>query len=213
MLDLTAERARIFRITHIENVPWILEHGVHCFNSRCRDPNFREIGNPDLIRKRTQRRVPVPPGGALSDYVPFYFTPYSPMLLNIKTGYNGLKRTPMSDIAILVSSLRKVAEAGLKFVFTDRHAYVMAANFFTDLQDLNRVDWNILQRRDFDKRDPDDPGKCERYQAEALIQDVLPVSVVTGIVCYGSTQETRLREEIERLSLQTQVAARPGWYS
>ena len=48
-----------------------------------------EIGNPDLIDKRTHRIVPAPPGGTLSDYVPFYFTLYSPMLYNIKTGMEG----------------------------------------------------------------------------------------------------------------------------
>jgi hypothetical protein len=101
MYDLTAERALIFRITHIENVPWILANGLHCGNSACRDPNFRDIGKADLIEKRSTRSVPIPPGGVLSDYVPFYFTPYSPMLYNIKTGYNGVKVTPMPDIAIL----------------------------------------------------------------------------------------------------------------
>jgi len=212
MIELTPERARIFRITHIENVPWVLDHGIHCSNSTCRDPNFREIGNPELINRRTQRRVPIPPGGVLSDYVPFYFTPFSPMLLNIKTGHNGLKRTSMSDIAILVSSLYRVTVANLEFVFTDRHAYVMAAEFSSDLSELDRIDWSILQMRSFDKRDPDDPGKCERYQAEALIKGIVPVTALGGIVCYGPEQESRLQEEVNRRSLQLRVVARPDWY-
>jgi hypothetical protein len=212
MLELTPEKARIFRITHIENVPWILENGLHCCNSPCRDPSFYEIGNPELIGKRTQRIVPIPPGGVLSDYIPFYFTPFSPMLLNIKTGYNGLKRTPMSDIVIIVTSLHKVEEGNLDFVFTDRHAYVIAAEFFNNLSELNRIDWNVLQRRSFDKRDPDDPGKCERYQAEALIKSIIPVSVLSGIVCYSSTQESRLQEEVKRRALELKVVARREWY-
>src|SRR5437870_5729775 len=102
MVELTAEKALIFRITHIENVPWILANGLHCCNSNCLDSNFRQIGNPDLIDKRTTRTVPIAPYCRLSDYVPFYFTPHSPMLLNIRTGYNGVKKTPMPDIAIVV---------------------------------------------------------------------------------------------------------------
>jgi len=128
MLELTPERARIFRITHIENVPWILENGLRCCNSTCRDPNFREIGNRELIAKRKGHPVPIPPGGTLGDYVPFYFTPFSPMLFNIKTGWHGVQQRPMSDIAILVTSLHKVAQEGLEFVFTDRHAYVIQRN-------------------------------------------------------------------------------------
>ena len=132
MSRISRENAFIFRITHIENVPWLMENGIHCSNSDKRDPNFHPIGNPDLIDKRTHRVVPVPPGGTLSDYVPFYFTHHSPMLYNIKTGYNGIRMTPMSEIVILVTSLHRVAEDQLPFVFTDRHAYLQAAQFTSD---------------------------------------------------------------------------------
>ena len=71
-------------------------------SSGTRDPDFVSIGNPDLIAKRAGRVVAIPPGGSLSDYVPFYFTPRSPMLYNIVTGHNGMKQTPRQDIAILV---------------------------------------------------------------------------------------------------------------
>ena len=84
MNSLNSERALIFRIAHIKNTPWILDHGLHCRNSEECDPNFVEIGNPELIVKRIHRTVPISPGGLLSDYIPFYFTPYSPMLYNIK---------------------------------------------------------------------------------------------------------------------------------
>src|SRR6266446_10848878 len=133
---VTQEKALIYRITHIDNVPWILENGLHCRNSTTRDPNFREIGNQELVGKRSNRIIDVPPQGTLSDYIPFYFTPHSPMLYNIKTGWNGLKQTPMPDIAIIVSSLYALAERGIRFVFADRHAYVMAAQFSNDLGDL-----------------------------------------------------------------------------
>ena len=84
--DLNPERARIFRVTHAANLRWVLTNGLHCANSKVRDPAFVPIGNPDLIDKRTHRQLPAPHKGALSDYVPFYFTPWSPMMLNIKTG-------------------------------------------------------------------------------------------------------------------------------
>jgi len=128
MSSISPEKALIFRITHIENVPWIIANGLHCGNSATLDPNYREIGNPELIVKRANRAVPIPPGGTLSDYIPFYFTPCSPMLFNIKTGHNGMKQTPMPEIALLVSSLHKLADQGISFVFTDRHAYLRTAD-------------------------------------------------------------------------------------
>ena len=89
---LTPEKALIFRIVHRDNVPWILDNGLHCKNSKVSDPNFVEIGNKDLIGKRGRHLVKQPPGGTLSDYIPFYFTPFSPMLFNIKTGWGGIRQ-------------------------------------------------------------------------------------------------------------------------
>ena len=76
-LALTQKNGLIFRITHRDNVPWILENGMHARNGARFDAWCRNIGNIDLIDKRLRRAVPVPPGGTLSDYVPFYFTPRS----------------------------------------------------------------------------------------------------------------------------------------
>lgn len=53
---------------------------------RVLDPNFRNIGNLDLIDKRAHRVVKVGPDGTLGDYVSFYFTPFSIMMFNIHTG-------------------------------------------------------------------------------------------------------------------------------
>ena len=50
--SLNPEKALIFRITHIDNVPWLLDHGLHCRNGGLTDPSFRSIGNPELIDKR-----------------------------------------------------------------------------------------------------------------------------------------------------------------
>ena len=89
-INLPPERGLLFRITHIANLPWLLANGLHCANSAVVDPGFVAIGNPELIGKRTHRMVPLHPSGTLADYVPFYFTPKSPMLLNIKTGRSEL---------------------------------------------------------------------------------------------------------------------------
>jgi hypothetical protein len=211
MSNLNPDKALIFRITHIANVPWLLEHGLHARNSPEFDPDFRNIGNPDLISKRHLRAVPIPPGGTLSDYVPFYFTPYSIMLYNIHTGYGGVPPVPNDDIVILVSSLHKVAEMGLKFVFTDQHAYPVTARYFNRLKDLGQIDWQLLQARDF-KHDPEDPGKKERYQAEALIHRHLPVTALLGIGCHSKAAEARLQPKLQRHKIAADLVVRPTWY-
>src|SRR5258708_1863941 len=115
MAKLGPEAAHIFRITHVDNVPWILRHGLHCKTSKSTDPDFISIGMPELIQKRTTHIVPIAPGGSLGDYVPFYFTPWSVMMYNIKTGYNGVTKRANSEIAIIVTSLHKLKEVGTRF--------------------------------------------------------------------------------------------------
>lgn len=208
---LSAEKALIFRILHRGNFPWILEHGVHCRNSTTFAPNYVNIGNPELIDKRNGRAVPITPAGTLSDYVPFYFTPYSPMLYNIKTGYGGIVRRENEDILILVSSLRNIAAQGIKFVFSDRHAYLETAVFSSDLNDLTAVDWPLLQSRSFG-RDPNDPGKMERYQAEALIHRHLPVTSLLGVGCFSNRIKSGIDKALSDRGLLLTTQITPHWY-
>ena len=68
-------RLFIFRMTHIDNVPFILRNGLWSKLSAFQDPSFKAIGNADIIGRRTNKRVVViPPGGVLGEYVPFCFT-------------------------------------------------------------------------------------------------------------------------------------------
>jgi len=213
MPELTPERARIFRITHISNVAWILANGLHCSSSPVQDPNFVQIGNPELIAKRSSRIVPVPPGSSLGDYVPFYFTPCSPMLLNIVTGHNGITQRPKREIVIVVSSLPRLAEQGVAFVFSDRHAYLQTAKFSTNVADLPvMVPWPRLQARNFQRRNADDVESFERYQAEALAHKHVPVTALTGIACYTSAEEANVRDLVQNASIQLAVAAKPEWF-
>jgi ssDNA thymidine ADP-ribosyltransferase, DarT len=209
--DLNPDKALIFRITHLDNVPWILDNGLHCRSSEILDPDFVNIGNMELIDKRQSRIVDIPPGGTLSDYIPFYFTPYSPMMLNIRTGWGGITRRSNQEIVILISSLRKLANDGRRFVFSDRHAYLQAAQFYSDLADLERIDWAILQARNF-KRDSDDMERFERYQAEALVHQQMPVESLMGIVCYNATVKKGLDALVTERDMRLRIVAKPSWY-
>ena len=143
--ELNADNGLIFRITHRDNIPWILDNGLHCRNSSTVDPKFVQIGNADLISKRHHKAAKGPHGGTLGDYVPFYFTPLAPMFYNIKTGWNGITKRANDEIAICFSSLADLTKHGVEFVFTDRHAYLATAQVFTNVSDLKHIDWKILQ--------------------------------------------------------------------
>lgn len=209
--NLNPTKALIWRIVHRDNMQWILDNGLHCGNSPLKAPNWVHIGNSELIDKRARHPVPLPPGGFLNDYVPFYFTPFSVMMRNIRSGRGGVQQRANEEILILVSSLPHVVAQGLPFLFTDSHAYYRWATYYDDLTHLDKVDWTLLQARDF-RRDPDDPAKFERYQAEALIHRHCPVSGLIGIMCYSETGKMRVEAQVQAKGLNLPVFSRPGWY-
>jgi hypothetical protein len=209
--NLNPQKALLWRIVHRDNLLWILDHGLHCASSGVLDPTYVEIGNHRLIGNRTARPVPLAPGGTLADYIPFYFTPFSPMLLNIHTGQNEVAKRSNEEIVILVTSLPLLQEQGISFVFTDRHAYLQTARFYNDTAHLNVIDWPLLQHRNF-KRDPDDPEKLERYQAEALVHRHVPLGALLGIMCYNQTVMQSIQTELNARSLDLRVYDRPRWY-
>jgi len=132
------------------------------------------------------------------------------MLLNIHTGYN-VKQVPNEELVILVSSLHRIADLGIQFVFTNQHAYPLAAKYFTDLDDLEHIDWDLLNRRDF-KHDPDDPGKKERYQAEALIWKHLRVQGLLGACSYNEAVDAGIKAELAKRQIEMQTIVQRGWY-
>jgi len=209
---LTPERALIFRVTHVANLPWILENGLVCQSSPVKNPNFRSIGNNDVISKRQNCVVPIPPGGRLADYVPFYFTPLSVMMLNIVTGYRGIEKLSAGELIILATSLQAVEGAGRRFVFTDSHALLGTARFSSALADLPAmIDWKSLRMRDF-SHDPEDPGKKERYQAEALVHGSLPANALTGLACSSASRLEQIEAQTRSAGLELKLIARPEWF-
>lgn len=133
------------------------------------------------------------------------------MMYNIVTGYGGIRQFPNKEIVILVSSMQSLRENGVQAVFTDRHAYLKTARFFNSLNMLNEIDWEILQQKNF-RRDPDDPEKTDRYQAEALIYRHLPVRLLEAIVCYDKNEKGTINRQQKELGMQLKLVAQPSWY-
>lgn len=208
---LSPERALVFRLTHIDNVPWIIHNGLWCPNAGNLDPCFHRIGNPDLIEKRRSWEVTVPPFGTLSDYVPFYFTPKSVMQLNIVTGYGVPKEDP-TDLVFLVGSLRDLANSGCEVLYTSAHAILKGTEYRSDLDGLEEcIDWELLRRCDF-SLDPNDRDKKSRYQAEALVHRHVELAQLRGIACRDQASKSRLEKELDSRGMDCRLEIREGWY-
>lgn len=159
-------------------------NGMCCRNSSNADPNYINIGHRNLIDKRGRRRVTKTPGGVLNDYIPFYFAPRSPMLYSIyKKNIDGFIGK-QSDIIYLVSSVERIQESKIPFVFTNGHAYEMITNFFNEVADLDKIDWQIMGATYWNNT-PDDNDRMRRRMAEFLVYQFIPSSCILAIVLYN----------------------------
>lgn len=118
MLDLN--KVYLFRMVHIENIPHILQYGITHSSSANANPNFKALGDSSLIISRNNYMLHN--GRLLGDYIPFYFGGRMPMLYVVQNGFNMVKATPAEEIVYCVSTVQKIIDQRLEFVFTDGHA-------------------------------------------------------------------------------------------
>jgi hypothetical protein len=201
----------VFRLTHHRNLKFTLENGLYCRNSEDCDPNYSDIGHKNLIDKRGSRNVPVEPGGVLNDYVPFYFAPRSPMLYSIHTGFvqgfNGAQR----DIIYLVSSVQKVKEHKIPYVFTDGHAYELISNFYREESDLKRIDWEIMGAKYWNNT-PDDNDRKRKRMAEFLVYQFVPITCILAIVVFDDKMEKTVNKIQHKFNTNIKTSIKSNWY-
>jgi hypothetical protein len=54
--------------------------------------------------------------------------------------------------------------------------------------------------------------RFERYQAEALVHQHMPVESLMGIVCYNATVKTGLDALLTGSNMRLRIVVKPGWY-
>lgn len=160
----------VFRMTHIENLSTLLERGaLHASNCSPSDGlPYRTIHNVDIQQVRSAQRLDCGPRGVIHDYVPFYFGPRSPMLLQLHTGrVEGFGET-QGRVIYLVSCAQDIAASGASFVFSDGHGIAAYTRWFDDLAHLGEVNWDIVYA-DYWYDNADHMDRQRRKQAEFLV--------------------------------------------
>lgn len=71
-----------FRIVHIDNIPHVVKYGLVHNDSPFASDSFVPIGDMSVMDARSTKQLT--DGSFLSEYIPFYFGPRSPMLYNIQ---------------------------------------------------------------------------------------------------------------------------------
>lgn len=204
---------RLYRITHLENLPHILaQGGIWCGNEMAeRRLPFVSIGDKDLTQKRAAKEVTVAAGGTLNDYVPFYFCPRSVMLYLIERRHPTTYGGGQEPIVHLVTDVDRVLASGTSCFFTNRHAFTSYAHQLDDFSRLDELDWEVIHSREWSNTQ-EDPGRRERKMAEFLAYRFVPWSCIVGIGVYSERYRQDAVRLLEGADHLPKVRVVPKWY-
>lgn len=210
------DRPRIFHITHVGNLRSIVEAGVLWSDAKRLELGLicEIVGMSGIKQRRlTRLRVPCHAGTKVGDYVPFYFCPRSVMLYLLHRGnhpevtYDG-GQGPILHLAADLRAVTAWADGRRRrWAFSAGNAGAVYTEFFSNLSDLGRVDWEAVGARLWQ-----DPAVKEGKQAEFLLHESFPWELVEEIGVLNASTEAQVREILRESSHQPLVKIRSEWY-
>jgi len=206
-------RTPIYRMVHIDCLPTLLARATIHAPTRAPDDGrpYQSIHADDVRQQRAGLRVPFTPRSTIGDFVGFYLGPRSPMLYRIHTGWN-VQQCDQANIVYLVTTAQSIANAGLRFVFTDRHSLAAVAAFFEDLGDLHRVDFATTYATQWNTT-ADHPDRQEKKQAEFLVHEAVPWPLIQRIGVSCAATKRRVETMLSAAGAQSPpVRVERGWY-
>ena len=203
----------IYHITHIDNLDSILKSGgLLSHNQKVQQCiQHRNIAHGNIQERRSVTVVPCGSGGTLHDYVPFFFAPKPPMLYPVRNNRVAGYTDGQDPIVYFVAHAQNVANANSSFVFTDGHATMTLSDFYCDLNELSKVDWDVMSMTYWNDT-PDFPDRKRRRQAEFLVRDFLPWSQVDQIVVLNQERCQQVLKMTLNVSHKPVVSIKPDWY-
>jgi hypothetical protein len=206
----------IYRFLHVDNLPVCLRRGALCAPNHTPQDGlvYKTIHNLDIQQQRKIIRIQCGPRGVIHDYVAFYFGYLSPMLLQLKTGRVEGYNEGQEPLIYLVSSAQIVEQNQVGFVYSDGHGIAFDTQWYDNLGNLDKVDWDMVYQRywaaDYEK----DMDRQRRKQAEFLIHShcdwnlILEIGVLNDRI---KTKVERILAEFDR-KMNCPVNVRSQWY-
>jgi hypothetical protein len=200
---------QVIHMTHASNLPAIVGAELRPV-AMLNKGGFTNIAYNSIQEQRATKAVPCGPGGSLHDYVPFYFTRKSPMLYTINRG-NVPCDGGQDRIIHLVTTAQHIAERGYGFAFSDGHGIMSYTEFFDDLGDLDKVDWNTINATYWHDTSEDGDRK-RRKQAEFLVHGPVAWTDLSDIVVRTQTLREEVAQAISHVKHKPNLIVQPNWY-
>jgi hypothetical protein len=205
-------------MTHIKNIPHILEYGITHKYSPNANPDYVAIGDTSLINTRETKRVNISNGDRsqsyssiiLGKFIPFYFGTRMPMLYVIQHGGNYVERATLpEDIIYLVCNLNDIVRSGATYYFSDGHATDNLTSFYDSSKILELpyiIDWSAVT---FQYWSGNENNLIKtRKQAELLLANDIALQYLRGFICYNESarrQLTAMGVESKRIRIDSQA--------
>lgn len=209
---MTASVHRVYHFTRVEHLATITEHGL-LSDTLAKDVLQLEVGNQGIKAQRARRLVPVPPGGVVADYAPFYYGPRSPMMFAIHKGNVPTYSDGCDRLVYLITTLEALLVARLPVIGTDRNAVLDFARFSADATEVvAMVDWPLMRARYWSNTE-DDPDRRERRQAECLVHQRVPWVLISDVAAKSESVASEVRTVLAGTSdTPVRVHVRPDLY-
>lgn len=203
----------VMHLTHTDNLPGIITSGLLSDSLALSSGSTQvDIGEQPIKAGRRTRVVPLPPGGVVADYAPFYFAARSPMLFSINCGNVATYQDGCDRLVYLVTTLERLSEAGLTWVVSDRNARIAFAEFRGQEDPSHaHVDWELMASKWW-MNTPEFPDRKERRMAECLVHERVPWRALDHLVVNTEAVAHEVRDVLAAAGHGTGVSVRPDWY-
>ena len=195
-------------MTHIGNIAHIIEHGITHAGSKKANPDFISIGDGSLIG--TRKNFVLNNGKLLGEYIPFYFAYKTPMLYVVQKGYNQVKPIAPEEIVYCVTSVQKILEFNIDFIFTDGHAFDRFSTQYTprDIEKISEIiDWEAIKAKYWNIES--DLDLKRRKEAEFLVLGDIPIECILGYIVFNLNSQKRL---VENGINPEKISIKPDYY-
>ena len=205
-------RPQIFHIVHIDRLPSILEEGYLLSDREAasRQVAGTAIGMPHIKERRRNKGLFTKPELKVGDCVPFYFCPRSVMLYvihkrNPLLPYAGGQEPVIHFRSYLHEAVEWAEESDLHWAFTSINAADQAAEDWDSLDELSRINWEVVYAREW-------RSDRSAKQAEFLVEQRFPCSLFNCIGVHNQEIGDRVETLLSQLSYDMPVCLKPNWY-
>lgn len=101
--------------------------------------------------------------------------------------------TNQEEIVYLVTDTAAIDRSGVPYLFTDGHAIMVISEFYSDLKELDQVDWPLMEDP-FWRDTEEDPDRKRRRQAEFLVHKKVPIELFTGFAVINQKAKDKVEE-------------------